>query len=256
MMDRLYLNTYNPNAVAVAKRNGIGIEIDAYVNFSTNIDPDEGKRLFDRCVEFVRGCNKLIFHGIIPGTDLGMLAEMPISEVISLCNQSYDIAKALGVKNIVFHSDYIPGLSKRREWIQRSIGLWQEFMSDKPDDLHIYIENFVDNDPTILAELCDKINDSRVMICLDTGHVCANSNVGVVDWIRTLGSFIGHTHIHNNDGKGDYHWPLGKGILDMEEVLRLLESKPLNTTYTIEADYALSLEWLLKYGFLEDVTIQ
>lgn len=78
-------------------------------------------------------------------------------------------------------------------------------MSDKPNDLHIYIENFVDNDPYMVVELCEQINDKRVMLCFDTGHACSNSNMDVVDWINSLGSFIGHAHIHNNDGNWDYH---------------------------------------------------
>jgi sugar phosphate isomerase/epimerase len=73
-------------------------------------------------------------------------------------------------------------------------------MSDKPENLHIYIENFVDNDPYMMRELCERINDKRVRLCLDTGHVCANSNVEVTDWISILGGFIGHANIHNNDG--------------------------------------------------------
>lgn len=250
MKDRLYLNTHNPNAAAVAKKFGFGIELDDYAYFNANIDLDEGKTLFDRCVGLIQGCNKLIFHGAILGTDLKMLAEASTSDIIALYNQSFATAEALGINHIVFHSDYIPGHSNRREWLHRSIALWQEYMSDKPENLYIYIENFVDNDPYIMAELCEKINDKRVMLCLDTGHACSNSNVDVADWISILGSFIGHTHIHNNDGNWDYHWPLGKGILDMEQILHLLEAKTLNTTYTIEADYSLSLEWLLAHGFL------
>lgn len=200
----------------------------------------------------IQGCNKLIFHGTILGTDLKMLAKASTSDIIASCNKSFATAEALGINRIVFHSDYIPEYSNRREWLHRSIALWQEYMSDKPENLHIYIENFVDNDPYMMRELCERINDKRVMFCLDTGHACANSNVDVADWISILGGFIGHAHIHNNDGNWDYHWPLGKGILDMEQTLHLFESKTQNITYTIEADYSSSLEWLSAHGFLKD----
>ncbi|KKH63865.1 hypothetical protein DU75_09315, partial [Methanosarcina mazei] len=189
------------------------------------------------CTSLIQGCNKLIFHGTILETDLKILAEASSSDIITLCNQSFNTAKALGINHIVFHSDYIPGYSQKKEWLLRSIALWQEYMLDKPPNLHIYIENFVDNDPDIMAELCEKINDTRVKLCLDTGHACANSKVNVGTWISTLGSFIGHAHIHNNDGNWDCHWPLGKGILDMKHILDTFHSKAPNTTYTIEADY-------------------
>lgn len=253
MKDRLYLNTHDPNAAAVAKKSGFGIELDDYVYFN-GIEQDEGKALLDRCAELIKGCNKLFFHGTILGTDLKMLAEASPSDIIELCNQSFVIAKSFGISHIVFHSDYIPGYSNRHEWLPRSIALWQEYMSDKPENLHVYIENFLDNNPDMMAELCEKIDDKRVMLCLDTGHACSNSNVDVVDWISSCSNFIGHAHIHNNDGNWDYHWPLGKGILDMEQILHRFESKiPSDITYTIEADYSLSLEWLSAHGFLADM---
>ena len=255
MREKLYLNTHNPGAATVAKQMGLGIELDDYLFFNDEckgMGVDEKDELYNRCVKLIQGFDKLFFHGIIFGTDLKMLAEASATDIMELCNQSFVIAQAFGINHIVFHSDYIPGYSKQQEWLPCTIDFWQEYMSDKPENLHIYIENFVDNDPDMMAKLCDKINDNRVRLCLDTGHASSNSNVDIVDWIDSLGSFIGHAHIHNNDGKWDYHWPLGKGILDMEQILFKFESKTPNITYTIEADYLLSLKWLSEHGFLND----
>ncbi|WIV12713.1 hypothetical protein [Proteiniborus sp. MB09-C3] len=76
MKDRLYLNTHDPNAAEVSKKFGFGIELDDYVYFNSKCyKGNEGKTLFDRCVGLIQGCNKLIFHGTILGTNLKMLAE-------------------------------------------------------------------------------------------------------------------------------------------------------------------------------------
>jgi len=61
MKDRLYLNTHDPNAAAVAKKSGFGIELDDYVYFN-GTEQDEGKALFDRCAELIRGCNKQLWQ--------------------------------------------------------------------------------------------------------------------------------------------------------------------------------------------------
>lgn len=137
MKDRLYLNTHDPNAATVAKKCGFGIELDDYLYFNANLDLDEGKTLFERCVGLIQGCNKIIFHGATLGTDLKMIAKISTLDTIALYNQSFATAEALGINHIVFHSDYIPGYSNKEEWLYRSIALWQEYMSDKPENLHI-----------------------------------------------------------------------------------------------------------------------
>ena len=64
----------------------------------------------------------------------------------------------------------------------------------------------------------EKVTDPRVRICLDVGHAHAMTlpEYKVLDWIRILGPYITHFHLHNNDGTGDQHRALGDGTLDMK----------------------------------------
>ena len=41
MKDRLYLNTHNPNAAAVAKKVGFGIELDDYAEAGLGVHLDD-----------------------------------------------------------------------------------------------------------------------------------------------------------------------------------------------------------------------
>ena len=166
-------------------------------------------------------------------------------------NRSYSIAKNLDINHIIYHSNFIPEYCVREDWLEKSIKFWKEFLADKGNDINIYIENFVDNDPDLLCELYDKINDIRIKICLDIGYANCNSKVDIVDWINILGERIGHVHLHNNNGNWDNHWDLYKGTVDMEDTIKLLESTRYNMTYTIEADYIESIKFLKEKNLIK-----
>lgn len=117
-------------------------------------------------------------------------------------------------------------------------------MADKPTTLRVYIENVCEDRPELLAELVDAIGDARVSACLDIGHARVNSSRPLIEWISTLGPRIGHVHLHNNDGNVDRHWPLGCGVIDMQQTIDLLMAQAPDATYTLECDAARSLAWL------------
>ncbi len=129
--------------------------------------------------------------------------------------------------------------------IESAVTFWRGFLADKGDELAVYIENMVDDDPSLLAALCDRVADDRFRLCLDVGHAHCNSSTPVAVWIAMLAGRIGHVHLHNNDGQRDSHWPLCRGTLDMGAALQQLQSEAPDATYTLECDFAPSLEWLL-----------
>ena len=76
----------------------------------------------------------------------------------------------------------------------------------------------------------------------------AVSQTPVEEWIRQLGPWIGHFHLHNNDGKHDLHSPLLEGTLDMPQVLQQIDDCcPEDVTLTVESrDCHDSIAWLLE----------
>ena len=65
------------------------------------------------------------------------------------------------------------------------------------------------------------------------------------DWVRQWAPFLGHTHLHNNDGSWDTHSPLGEGTVPMEYILELLAELAPRATWTLEARTAAeSCRWL------------
>jgi sugar phosphate isomerase/epimerase len=135
-------------------------------------------------------------------------------------------------------------------WINRKAKLWKTFLEDKPSDFRMYIENFIDDTPSLLAELHDKVNDRRFKICLDTGHAFCNSSIDLAVWILTLGKRIEHVHLHSNDKKSDRHWPLGSGLIDMVDTLGRLQTYSNAQILVLECDFEESFQWLQQKGLL------
>ena len=98
-------------------------------------------------------------------------------------------------------------------------------MADKPVDFNICIENVLEDEPFMLADLMSRIKDSRIGICLDTGHANAMTSAGVSidDWVRVLSPYIRHFHLHNNDGYSDSHSSFDEGTIDMKHLLDTIE---------------------------------
>ena len=99
----------------------------------------------------------------------------------------------------------------------------------------------------------ENVNDPRMKMCMDIGHVSAYSQIPVMEWLEMFAPWIRHFHIHNNDGLVDSHQPLASGVIPMEEVLhRAIELCP-EATFALELmETRTSVEWLKEKGFLED----
>lgn len=78
-------------------------------------------------------------------------------------------------------------------------------------------------DPSFLPTL----QDAGLSFCLDFGH--ANLN-GALEEFLAAGKPL-HVHLHDNDGSGDAHQALGRGMIDYPQVLSLL---PRNASRIVE----------------------
>jgi sugar phosphate isomerase/epimerase len=123
----------------------------------------------------------------------------------------------------------------------------------------IHLENVYKNEPNALNELVERVNevfqDNLLTICLDVGHVNANSSRTMEEWIIKLGDWIGYVHLHSNNGVLDDHWELGKDMIDIALVLDLLLVYSTNAIWTIETPVdglEPSLLWLQKKSYFKN----
>ena len=110
-----------------------------------------------------------------------------------------------------------------------------------------YSSNYED-----LAVLVDSVNDSKCKICWDFGHANLMS-FNHAEAIEFLGERIVCTHVHNNFGREDSHFPPECGNIKWNEVMPALAKTGYDGALTLETHCAYQeediLESFAKYNF-------
>ena len=71
------------------------------------------------------------------------------------------------------------------------------------------------------------------------------------DWTKAVLPYLGHVHLHNNDGWPDNHNALDDGEMDIEALLHLMLPGSADMTMTLEVrDSRHSMEWLVEKKLL------
>lgn len=171
--------------------------------------------------------------------------------------QSYHVCEEFGIKKMVVHSGYMPHVYFKSWHNERSVEFWTEFMSSKPEDFKLCIENVLEDEPYMMRDMLEAVRkdggSGNIGICLDIGHANCISGVDAAQWIETLHPYINHFHIHNNDGQHDLHKPFEDGTMDVKALLdKAQQLCAPETTYTIEVmDCGDAVEWLTKGGWIK-----
>jgi len=258
MRNNIFIATFSYGAVDVIRENQLNIEIN-HTCISEELNPENRKHLLAdirRDVEET-GARRILLHGpfteIIPAAIDGRARDFAKKRL----EEAWEVCRAIGAEAMIVHTGWIPFMYFKEWQAEKGALFWQEFMEDKPEDFRIYVENVLDDEPYMLANMMKQIEDPRIGLCLDVGHALAagHNMIPISDWIRVLGPYLGHFHIHNNHGDRDAHGSLGpeSGILDYNEVFRLIrEHCREDVTFTIESrDCAAAVEWLYENGHLQ-----
>lgn len=321
---RLYIATIGENFAELALQYGLGLELDHFCMAEAldgqarqktlqeaDIDIQKAgisKKLYQKC-----GCSgidmrtidseRLILHA--PFNELFPAAIDPkaLELAYNRYRQTYQVARNYGINRMLVHSGYIPFVYFKSYHEDRSVEFWNKFMSDKPKEFSLLIENVLEDEPYMMLEMMRRLEaddqehcntkkkvctaaeteeikrktgkstekkekttlkegqngddvkaKGRFGICLDIGHAACRSQVPVEEWIKILGPYIRHAHLHNNDGTRDAHgaFDMADGKLDMDKIMEAFFTygNP-NMTYTIECiEPKTSIEWLAERGYI------
>lgn len=245
--ENLYLSTIDPNAAEIARKHGLGLEI---AEFCTAFNVDEQFEQTDTLVKSeLSGVVRRVFHG--PFNELFPCAVDPLARKLAAFrfDQALTLAQSYGIRKMVLHGGYNPRLYYEGWYEEQSILFWKEFMESHPGDFTICLENVLEETPESLLNIVKSVDDPRLRLCLDVGHVNAYSHVPAEEWIRAWGARLSHAHVHNNDGSADTHSKLWEGSLPIRKLLPLLG----NATVTLELpDADRAAEWLTEQKLLEE----
>ena len=242
--EKIFLSTIASDAVRVAKEYGVNLEIAEYCT-AWNMD---------KKFTGVDGVVKKKLEGI-PASTL----HAPYNELFPCAidlkarelaaeryRQAIGLAKRYGSSKVIIHGGYNPWIYFPVWYIEQSILFWKEFLEEDPG-VEIVLENVLETDPCWLLDIVKGVENPRLRLCLDIGHVNAYSKIPVMDWLETWAPYISHFHVHNNDGSRDAHGQLMDGTIPMKELLAVIAAKCPGASITLELmNAAPSVQWLVQ----------
>lgn len=133
--------------------------------------------------------------------------------------QSMEIAREIGVRGVVFHTNHNPYLSGR-DYIQNVITTTSECLKDllkNYPDIDIYLENMFDKKPEVLVGISENLRDyNNFGVCLDWAHASIYGDFADV-WMEQIAQYVKHIHVNDNDLVDDLHWAVGEGKINWEQ---------------------------------------
>lgn len=248
--DKLFLSTIAPSAGRCARTYGLGVEI---ADFCTAQNLDSNRKDITAVVRNVTwGIKHIVFHA--PFNELFPSAIDPKARELAWYRyrQSIKAAQEYNAQTLVIHSGYAPSFYYDCWFEEKSIEFWQQFMNKLPVGMIVCLENVLETRPEPLLHVLEGVNDPRLRICLDIGHVNVYSKVPVTRWLEQLAPWIAHFHIHNNFGERDTHESLNEGTIPMEELLRSAVELCPQAGYTLELrEPEPDVRWLMEKQILE-----
>lgn len=150
--------------------------------------------------------------------------------------QSMDIAKEMGLRGVVFHTNRIMNF-REEHYLQN----WQEAnkafftrVAERYPDIDIYLENMFDESYDMLAGLAESMKSvPNFAVCFDYAHALLfGKNPG--EWFRKLSPYIRHMHINDNDGSNDLHLAVGDGKTDWKAYEEVASALHVEASVLIE----------------------
>ena len=248
-MGKWYISTIDPHASALARDAGLGIEI---AETCTAAELDLRFSETDAVIrEKLQKISHVVMHG--PFNELFPCAIDPKARELARMRyrQAAALAVGYGAEKLVLHGGYNPWLYYPCWYHEQSVEFWRAFLPEIPEGLTICLENVLEEEPRMLADIIGAVGDPRLRLCLDIGHAHAYSGVPIDRWLSVSAPFLSHLHIHNNDGKSDSHSGLEEGTLPVAEVLERVRALCPEASCTLEIpDSRASLIWLQAHGLI------
>lgn len=248
LKERLYISTIAEDAGTVARQYGLGLEIAEYCT-AWNMDekfPETDAALREK----LEGVSRRLLHA--PFNELFPCAIDPRARALAgeRYRQAMELAVRYGAAKVIIHGGFNPWIYYPVWYTGQSIAFWKAFLDSAPD-VPIVLENVMEPEPQMLLDIIRGVDDPRLRLCLDVGHVNAYSKTPVMEWLETCAPWISHFHIHNNDGGWDTHSPPDQGSIPMAQLLRRAERLCPDATFTLElTNSAGAIRWMAEEELL------
>ena len=248
----------SPEVLQRLEKQGVGIEL-SYFSYPSTLEKENLTSIIEDYQKMLRNFSyPITMHGAF--YDLSMTAREPmIVEVARFrINQSLDIAIELGIKKLVFHTNYVhskrPGYKEL--WIEKQVNFWKQFIPKiEQHNLILHLENTREEDYTFIGNVLERLHHPNFKTCYDTGHshCFTKAQNKPSSWVEGYGNHLAYIHLHSNDGIIDQHIAFTKGTVDFSGFFEAIRTLPTPPNLIIEVadkeDYLISLNKLREMGF-------
>ncbi len=226
------------DSVALRESQGILWEYNDFMRPDILEDKKEQLRIMDIYARTGIDFSRDTMHGAF--LDVTLHSTDPLIREVSekRVRQSMEIAKEMGLRGVVFHTNRIQGFRDKTylaNWLEVNELFFRRLTDDYPG-IKIFMENMWDEAPDMMVALAEKMNDvPEFGLCMDYAHVMI-SGYSPGDWIQECAPYITHIHINDNDQKNDQHLAVGDGEIDWGVLNRGIQTYGVDATVLIEVN--------------------
>jgi sugar phosphate isomerase/epimerase len=194
------------------------------------------------------------FHEIFPGAPDRLVREAAIARL----DAAFDLMAAFAPRSVVMHLNH----ENRRfgfvadDWFAHIVPAIERYAGrSRGMGAVLALENVYEESPRAMVRVLDALADRDVFHCVDVGHLNAFSETKLGDWLAATGPYVRQFHLHDNDGSGDAHGPIGSGTVRFDLVADFIGRMDVRPLITLEphneADIWRTLDGLERSGVVE-----
>lgn len=193
---------------------------------------------FNRIAKSLKENNlKCTVHAPFSDLPLGASEKNVRNAIVSRIKKSLNFSKNFNASSVVIHTGYE---EFSHDWLGDK---WTDNLTESLRQitdyaiklgLNINIENVFEHNPGLHQKIFENINKENLGFCLDMGHTKVFSKTELPIWLEELKKKLRQLHLHDNMGKKDDHLPVGKGILNFNELFKFLYEEKITPIITLE----------------------
>lgn len=180
------------------------------------------------------------------GSPARSFRELAVSEA----QRYFDVFSKLNIRHVTIHGNWPPKLFSVKEGVGFQADTLGKLVREaRKQDIYLMYEPIDSPNDTIqnVAEILRRVPE--LYLHVDIGHANMYGRKPE-EFIKKFHEKLKHIHMHDNDGNRDLHLPMGTGIIDWANLIRVLK-KYYDGTITLEVfsrdrDYVLMSKEKLK----------
>jgi len=227
--------------------NRLQPEIGLETNALWDRDPCEFQKIADVFQEHRLTCTlHAPFFDLSPGGFDKKVVEVTREKL----GRAFALIVVFQPRSIVCHLGFEENKHRHKidRWLETALQTWQPLLAVAArSGTRVMFENTYEISPDVHRILFEQLDAPHLRFCLDTGHLMAFAHTDWQPWIRDLAPWLGQLHLHDNDGKGDAHIALGKGVFDFQGLFSYLRQERMDPLLTLEPHTPEALRQSLQY---------